>query len=85
MTDPREETLSDLGVIYIQDPDPRLVASRTLPVNRDRCRQRSRDYFIPYSLYFPKELKPGHYTLELTIEDKKGEKFSTSVLDFRIR
>ena len=33
----------------------------------------------------PKDIPAGHYTLELTIEDKKGNKFGSGMIDFRVR
>ncbi len=69
----------------ILDQNQRVVVSHTLPPNRDRSRNRRRDYFIPYSLILPKDLRSGSYTLELTIEDKKGNKYGNAVTDLRIR
>jgi hypothetical protein len=36
-------------------------------------------------LYMPEKIAPGSYTLELVVEDKKGGKFGSAVVDFRIR
>ncbi len=73
------------GRYEILDQQQRVIVSRTFPPNRDRSRNHRRDYFIPYSVQMPKEIAPGSYTLELTIEDKKGNKFGSAVTDFRIR
>jgi hypothetical protein len=69
----------------ILDADQRPVASRELPVDRNRCRNRRHDYFIPYTLYLPEKMEPGYYTLELTIEDKQGDKFGNAAIDFQIQ
>jgi len=73
------------GRYEILDAQQRTVASRILPVDRNRCRNHRRDYFIPYLLYMPTKIQSGSYTLELVIEDKKGNKFGNAVIDFRIR
>jgi len=73
------------GRYEILDAQQRTVASRILPVDRNRCRNHRRDYFIPYMLYLPEKIPSGSYTLELVIEDKKGNKFGNAVIDFRIR
>jgi hypothetical protein len=74
-----------LGQYEIFDADQRKIVTRTLPVSRDACRNRRRDYFIPYTIYLPEQIGPGSYTLELTIEDKKGHKFGNATVDFRMR
>ncbi len=73
------------GRYEILDMNQRTIVSRTLPVDRNRCRNHRRDYFIPYMLYMPDDIAPGSYMLELTVEDKKGDKFGNAVIDFRIR
>ena len=73
------------GRYEILDAQQRTVASRILPVDRNRCRNHRRDYFIPYMLSLPDKISSGSYTLELVIEDKKGNKFGNAVIDFRIR
>jgi len=72
-----------LGRYDILDQNQRVVMSRTLPLIRDRCRRHRRDFFIAYPLFMPK-IDEGYYTLELTIEDKKGEKFGFGTIDFEI-
>ena len=73
------------GRYEILDVNQRTVVSRTLPVGGDECRNQRRDFYISYVLYMPENIAPGTYTLELTIEDKKGGKFGNAVVDFRIR
>lgn len=59
-------------------------AERTLPLDKQTCANLRRDYYIAYRLYIPSELSPGSYTLELTIEDKKGNKSNNALLDFNV-
>lgn len=59
-------------------------AERTLPLDKQTCANLRRDYYIAYRLYIPSELAPGSYTLELTIEDKKGSKSNNALLDFNV-
>ena len=73
------------GRYEILDANQQTIASRILPVGRDECRNRRRDYYISYVVYLPEHIQPGAYTLELTIEDKKGAKFGNAVIDFRVK
>lgn len=59
-------------------------AERTLPLDKQSCANLRRDYYIAYRLYIPSELEAGSYTLELTIEDKKGHKSNNALLDFNV-
>jgi hypothetical protein len=59
-------------------------AERTLPLDKQTCANLRRDYYIAYRLYIPSELSPGSYTLELTIEDRKGHKSNNALLDFNV-
>ncbi len=69
----------------ILDAQQRTIVSRALPVGGDVCRNRRRDYYISYVLYMPENIVPGAYTLELTVEDKKGGKFGSAVVDLQIK
>ena len=73
------------GRYEILDSEQQTVTSRSLPLDRNRCRNRRSDYFIPYLLRMPKDIRPGSYSLELILEDKKGKKFGSGVIEFRIR
>ncbi|MHB0955631.1 MAG: hypothetical protein ACYC0X_04555 [Pirellulaceae bacterium] len=73
------------GRYEILDAEQRAVVSRTLPIGRDECRNRRRDYYISYVVYMPEQIPSGAYTLELTIEDKKGAKYGNAVIDFRVK
>lgn len=73
-----------LGRYDILEGNQPVMPTRVLPVLKDQCRQRRRDFFGVYALTIPK-LAPGDYLLELTMEDKKGGKFGSGTIDFRIR
>jgi hypothetical protein len=72
------------GSYQIFDAGGRRVAEHTFPPEKESCRNRRRDYFIPFRMYLPKRIDPGPYTLQLTIEDLKGKKFGQSTLRFAI-
>ncbi|MFW6114645.1 MAG: hypothetical protein ACOC7K_02805, partial [bacterium] len=74
-----------VGRYDILDQEQRIVMSRTLPVTRDRCRNHRRDFFVAYEFHMPREIDSGYYRLELTIEDRKGSKFGSGSIEFRIR
>ena len=86
-----EETLdskfeTSLQATYqIVGSDGRRVPTAPLQLEGEICENRRRDYFIPYRLWMPREIAPGAYTLQLTIEDKKGQKFGQSSIDFAIK
>jgi hypothetical protein len=51
-------------------------------VTEEYCRNPRRDFFIRYFVYLPKEIGPGRYTLQLTIEDMQSEKIGRSTIQF---
>jgi hypothetical protein len=59
-------------------------SERLLPLDRQTCENMRHDYYIAYRIYIPAELTPGAYSLELTIEDKKGHKSNNALLDFNV-
>ena len=69
----------------IIDSSGQRVADYTFPKEHEVCRNRRRDYFIPFRMWFPKKIYPGEYTLQLTVEDKVGEKFGQASIDFAVR
>ena len=79
------------GHYQIFDSRGNIVAERKLPLDREVCRNYRRDYFLAYPIYLPEAIEPGHYRLELTIEDLKatgeyqGRKFGEGMIDFAIR
>lgn len=72
------------GSFRVLDRSGASRAERTLPLDKQTCANLRRDYYIAYRLYIPNELAAGSYTLELTIEDKKGEKSNNALLDFNV-
>jgi hypothetical protein len=72
------------GSYQIFDAAGRRVAEHTFPPEKELCRNRRRDYFIPFRMYLPKRMDPGPYTLQLTIEDLKGRKFGQSSIRFGV-
>ena len=72
------------GSYEIVDSNGRRVADQLLPMDEHVCRNQRRDYFIAYRMYMPQDVKPGRYTLKLTIEDMKGRKFGQTNVDFQI-
>jgi hypothetical protein len=72
------------GSYEIVDSNGRRVADQLLPMDEHVCRNQRRDYFIAYRMYMPQDIKPGRYTLKLTIEDMKGHKFGQTNVDFQV-
>jgi len=72
------------GSYQILDRSGRRVIDHTFSEAREVCRNRRRDLFIRYRIWMPKNIYPGAYTLELTIEDTKARKFGQSRIDFTI-
>lgn len=72
------------GSYQIFDRNGERVADQILPVEKEICSNRRRDYFIVYHIYLPNNLPSGAYSLKLTIEDMKARKFGQSTVDFQI-
>lgn len=72
------------GSYEIVDSNGRRMADQLLPPDKHICSNQRRDYFIAYRIFTPKDIKPGRYTLKLTIEDMKGHKFGQTNIDFQI-
>ena len=73
------------GSYQIFDLTGRRVADVELPLDKQACRSRRRDYFIAYPIYLPKKIEAGSYTLQLTIEDAKASKFGQGSIEFKIK
>jgi|GEM_PF-6691580 hypothetical protein len=73
------------GSYEIFDATGRRVANRTLPLERGRCSNFRRDYYIAYLIYMPQRIQAGEHTLQLTIEDLQGKKFGQATVEFNIR
>ena len=72
------------GSYQIFDAAGRRVAEHVFSPEKELCRNRRRDYFVPYRVYLPKRIDPGPYTLQLTVEDLKGQKFGQAPIRFTI-
>jgi hypothetical protein len=79
------------GSYEIFDSQGQIVAARQLQPDKELCHNYRRDYFLGYVMYMPAEIAPGHYRLELTIEDMKargqyqGRKLGEGMIEFTIR
>ncbi|MBI82458.1 MAG: hypothetical protein CMJ81_04615 [Planctomycetaceae bacterium] len=72
------------GSYQIIGPSGERVANHVFPIQSEICRNRRRDYFIPYRMWMPKTLGIGQYTLQLTVEDTIGQKFGQASIVFEI-
>ncbi len=70
------------GSYQIFDATGQRVAEHVFPAEKELCRNRRRDYFVPFRLYLPKRIAPGPYTLQLTVEDLKGRRFGQASIRF---
>lgn len=69
----------------VYDNTGRRVAEHDFLLVQQVCRNVQTDYFLPYRMHIPKHLKPGKYRLQLTVEDRKGNKFGQSTpIDFEV-
>lgn len=69
----------------VYDDAGRRVAEHDFLVVKQVCRNVQTDYFLPYRMHIPKHLVPGKYRLQLTVEDRKGNKFGQSLpIDFEV-
>lgn len=73
------------GEYEIFDKQGVRLANVVLPLDKQLCNNRRRDYFIAYRLFIPKDVPSGSYTLRLTVEDVKGKKSSQSSIEFKVR
>jgi len=73
------------GEYTILDSAGQRVVNRGLPLDKQTCKNRRRDYFIAYRINLPTEIAGGEYTFILTMEDVKGHKSNQGSLEFRIR
>lgn len=79
------------GRYQIFDTAGKLMAERTLPVDKENCRNWRRDYFLTYRVYLPETIPPGNYRLELELEDLKGKttnggkKMGEGLLEFVVK
>ena len=74
-----------VGNYQILDGSGRRIADNTFPTDTAVCQNYRRDFFMRYHIYMPKSIAPGSYTLQLMIEDLKGNKFGQGSIPFSIR
>ncbi|QDU95377.1 hypothetical protein [Lignipirellula cremea] len=72
------------GGYQIYDAAGRRVADHQFAVDREKCANRRRDFFIPFQFHLPAGIGHGRYTLKLTMEDKHAAKFGQSAISFTI-
>lgn len=60
------------------------VDEHDFAITEEFCRNPRRDFFIRYFVYMPKQIEPGTYTLQLTIEDLQSEKIGRGQIQFTI-
>jgi hypothetical protein len=60
------------------------VAQQAFAATEEYCQNLRRDFFIGYHLRLPKEIGPGKYTLQLSIEDLKCQKVGQASIEFEI-
>ena len=68
----------------IYDHDNQKLISQLLPTDKQVSRKVLRDYFIAYQMFLPKQLKPGTYRLQLTIEDVEAQKYGQASIPVEI-
>jgi hypothetical protein len=66
------------------DAAGRRLAEHEFPTASEVCRQRRHDYFIRYPMHIPRDLAPGEYTLQVTVEDQKAKKCGQRSVKFRV-
>jgi hypothetical protein len=64
---------------------PQRVHQEELPEADETCERQRRDFFVSYHVRLPTTLRPGEYTLQLTIEDTLGRKTATRSIGLRIK
>lgn len=72
------------GSYQIFDITGRRLADHVFPLDVEECGTWRRDFFFAWKMYMPRNIRPGQYTLQLTIEDTQGGKFGQSTIGFTI-
>ena len=72
------------GSYDVYDAAGEKVVSQLLPADRQVSNKYLRDYFIAYQMNLPKQLLPGTYKLQLTMEDMHGKKYGQASIPFEI-
>jgi hypothetical protein len=61
------------------------VAKQHFGLTEDTCRNARRDFFIRFQFFLPREIGPGTYTLQLTIQDTLGHKSGQASIELVIK
>jgi len=61
-----------------------LVLARPYGPAEEVCRQRRRDYFVPYKLVLPRTIPPGNYRLRLIVKDLLADRSTSREVGFAI-
>ena len=69
----------------IWDDQGERIDRNEFSVTDDHCQNRRHDFFMRYRIHMPDRIKPGEYTLRLTIEDVQSGKFDHAQIEFRIK
>ena len=72
------------GSYSVYDENNQKIFSQLLPADKQVSRNYLRDYFIAYQMPLPKNLEPGKFRLELTMEDVNGQKYGQASIPFEI-
>ncbi|WP_146521182.1 hypothetical protein [Stieleria varia] len=72
------------GTYDVFDGEGNKLISQLLPADRQVSRNHLRDYFVAYQMHLPKQLKPGTYRLQLTMEDVHGKKYGQASIPMEI-
>ncbi|MGY8770614.1 MAG: hypothetical protein ACKVH8_19545 [Pirellulales bacterium] len=73
-----------LSTYEIFDKAGQRIDYRKFPEVKDTCNNQRRDFYVPYRLYIPENLKPGNYVLELSVRDVDSEKFGEASIEFSV-
>jgi len=68
----------------ISDAQGKCVAEHTFAATEEYCQNPRRDYFIGYRLHLPKQIAPGRYTMQLSINDLQSKKSGQASLEFDV-
>ncbi len=69
----------------IFDSRAQRVADHDFTTTKEYCDNARRDFFICYQLSLPTRIYPGKHTLQLTVEDLKGQKVGQTSVEFTVK
>jgi hypothetical protein len=73
------------GSYQIFDGRGQRVDSHEFNAVEEYCRNRRRDFYIPYPLSLPKRIYAGKHTLQLTLVDQKSQKIGQASIEFGVK